>query len=141
MSHLYFDPKSKVFLVSNKPWINETFLALIKYRNNAVKKDERKELNKQIKKNRDKLKTEYYNNKASAINMASENRDVEEEFRIASNYTAVNKSKKLLIAPDKLKSHFQEYFAPRQMKVQPEVEKPSLFPHILPPTEDQQKTK
>lgn len=100
----------------------DTFLSLIKDRNNAVKKDERKELNKQIKKIRDKLKNEYYNNKASAINMASKNRDVEEEFRIASNYT-----------PDKLKSHFQEHFAPRQVKVQPEVENPSLFPHILPP--------
>ena len=119
--------------LDDKPWINDTFLALIKDRNNAVKKDERKELNKQIKKIRDKLKNEYYNNKASAINMASKNRDVEEEFRIASNYTAVNKSKKLLIAPDKLKSHFQEHFAPRQVKVQPEVENPSLFPHILPP--------
>ena len=38
-----------------------------------------------------------------------------------------------MIAPEKLTSHFQEHFSPRPVEIQPEVENPHLFPHILPP--------
>jgi len=46
-----------------------------------------------VKKLRDKLKNEYFKKKADAINLASEARDVEEEFRLAKNHTSLNKSK------------------------------------------------
>ena len=62
------------------------------------------------KKLRDKLKNEYFKKKADAIDLTSEARDVEEEFRLAKNHTSFNKSKKLLIASEKLISHFEQHF-------------------------------
>ena len=38
---------------------------------------------------------------------------MEEEFRLAKNHTSLNKSKKLLIASEKLTSHFEQHFSPR----------------------------
>ena len=76
-----------------------------------------------------KLKNEYYGKKASAC------RDVEEEFRIANDYKASKSTSKVTIAPDKLKNHFEEHFAPRNITIQPEVMNPEQFPHILPPDE------
>ena len=32
-----------------------------------------------------------------------------------------------------LRKHFEAHFAPRENKIQPEVENPGLSPHILPP--------
>ena len=90
-----------------------------------------------MKKLRDKLKNEYFKKKADAINLASEARDVEEEFRLAKNHTSLNKSKKLLIASDKLTSHFEQHFSPRPVTLQPETENPENFPHILPPDNHQ----
>ena len=90
-------------------------------------------LDQEVKKLRDKLKNEYFKKKADAINLASEARDVEEEFRLAKNHTSLNKSKKLLIAPEKLTSHFEQHFSPRPVTLQPEIENPENFPHILPP--------
>ena len=117
----------------NKPWVDDTFLKLIESRNKSTTKSEQDSLNKQVRKYRDKLKNDYYQKKASEINMARESRNVEKEFRLARNYTALNKSKQLLIAPNKLKQHFEEHFSPRAVTMQPEVENPELFPHILPP--------
>ena len=45
------------------------------------------------------MKNVYYSGKAKQMNKASEARDVEEQFRLARNYTALNKSKRLLIDP------------------------------------------
>ena len=45
----------------------------------------------------------------------------------------MNKSKKLLIAPEKLTSHFEQHFSPRPVTPQPEILNPDNFPHILPP--------
>ena len=38
-----------------------------------------------------------------------------------------------MIAPETLRKHFEAHFAPRETKIQPEVENPGLSPHILPP--------
>ena len=116
-----------------KPWVDDKFLQLIECRNNTKNKVERLQLNKDIKKHRDKIKNQYYGKKAAAINTASESRDVEEEFRLARDHSSLNKSKRLLIAPEKLKHHFQNHFAVRDITSQPEIENPDLFPHILPP--------
>ena len=67
--------------------------------------------------------------------MASEAGNVEAEFRKMSDHSALNKSKRLVIAPEKLRKHFEAHFAPREPKIQPEVENPGLFPHILPPAD------
>ena len=58
---------------------------------------------------------------------------MEEEFRLAKNYTALNKSRQMLIEPTKLKYHFEQHFDPRNTVTQPEIENPELFPHLLPP--------
>ena len=104
-----------------KPWVNETFLRLIEDRNRCKKDDDWRILDKEVKKLRDKLKNEYFKKKADAINLAIEARDVEEEFRLAKNHTSLNKSKKLLIAPEKLISHFEQHFSPRPVTPQPEI--------------------
>ena len=49
----------------------------------------------------------------------------------------MNKSKKLLIASDKLTSHFEKHFSPRPATLQPEIENPENFPHIPPPDNHQ----
>ena len=116
-----------------KPWVDDTFLQLIESRNKCKNKNERLKLNKKVKQHRDKIKNEYYSKKAASINLASEARDVEAEFRKAKDYSLLNKSIRMLIAPEKLKEHFESHFAPRKIKEQPEIEHPLLFPHILPP--------
>ena len=96
-------------------------------------KVERAQLSEEVKKHRDKIKNEYYEKKAAAINQASEARNVEAEFRKTKDYSALNKSKRMLITTDKLKEHFAAHFAPRDTTTQPEIENPDLFLHILPP--------
>ena len=76
-----------------KPWVDDTFLKLIGSRNQCKVVDERLLLNKELKKYRDKIKNEYYGKKAASINVASEARNVEAEFRKMSDYSALNKSK------------------------------------------------
>ena len=56
---------------------------------------------------------------------------------MAKNHTSLNKSKKLLIASEKLTSHFEQHFSPRPVTLQPEIENPENFPHILPPVNHQ----
>ena len=134
-SETHIPPKERS--TDNKPWVNETFLRLIEDRNKCKIYDNWRTLDQEVKKLRDKLKNEYFKKKADAINLASEARDVEEEFRLAKNHTSLNKSKKLLIAPEKLTSHFEQHFSPRPVTLQPEIENPENFPHILPPDNHQ----
>ena len=77
-----------------------------------------------------KIKNEYFKKKADAINLASEARDLEEEFRLAKNHTSLKKSKKLLIASEKLTSHFEQHFSPRPVTLQPEIENTENSPLI-----------
>ena len=116
-----------------KPWANDTFVSLVKERNNKKYRKERDDLNKQITKMSTKLKNEYYAKKASLLNEASVCRGVEEEFRRANDYKASKSTSKVTIAADKLKNHFEEHFAPRDVTIQPEVVNSEQFAHILPP--------
>ena len=54
---------------------------------------------------------------------------------MAKNHTSLNKSKKLLIASEKLTSHFEQHFSPRPVTLQPEVENPEVNQDI--PNEDE----
>ena len=63
--------------------MDENFLHLIEDRNRTKKVEEWLALDKEVKKCRDKLKNEYFKKKADAINLASEAKDVDEEFRLA----------------------------------------------------------
>ena len=83
----------------NKPWVNESFLRLIEDRNKCKKDDNWRKLDQEVK--RDKLKNEYFKKKADAINLASEARDVEEEFQLANNHSSLKKSQKLFNCPQR----------------------------------------
>ena len=48
----------------NKPWTDEHFLCLIENRNKAKKVEEKRTLDKEVKKYRDKLKNDYFSKKA-----------------------------------------------------------------------------
>ena len=123
--------KSK--LTDSKPWANPEFLELISQRNKCKKQKNWVDVNIKVKKMRDKLKNNYYSEKAKSINEASEIRNVEEQFRLSKQYCALNNSKRLLIKPELLTEHFTSHFSERKVTMQPEVENPSMFPHILPP--------
>ena len=64
------------------PWTNANFSKLIEQRRNCNDPDMLRELNTSIKKLRTKLTNDYFSNLANNINMASEQRKVEEEFRL-----------------------------------------------------------
>ena len=55
----------------SKPCVDSTFLELIEARNNTKRTEERKKLNKEVNKYRDKIKNKYFEKKAIAINAAS----------------------------------------------------------------------
>ena len=123
----------KTKTTDSKPWANQEFLSLISQRNKCKKQNEWKEMNCKVKKLRDKLKNEYYSLKAKSINEASEARNIEEQFRLAKEYSALSNSNRLLIRPELLTEHFTSHFSERTVTIQPEIDNPSLFPHILPP--------
>ena len=56
---------------------------------------------------------------------------------MAKNHTFLNRSKKLLIASEKLTSHFEQHFFPRPETLQSEIENPENFPHTLTPDKHQ----
>ena len=67
-------------------------------------------MNCEVKNLRDKLNNEYYSLKAKSINEASEARNVEEQFRLAKEYSALSNSNRLLIKPEILTQHFTSTF-------------------------------
>ena len=111
---------------------NETFLALISQRNQCKKRQDWNNLNIQVKQMRDKLKNDYYRMKAKSINEASEARNVEEQFRLAKQYSALSNSNRLLTKPQLLTDHFKVHFSERMVVMQPEVNKPYILStHII----------
>ena len=96
---------------------------------------EKKELMKEIKKYGKKLKNKYYGKKAQELNLASEARDAEEEFRLMKNYTALKNKKQLLISPQKLEEHFKDHFKHKPIEVPDEVTNPQNYQHLLLPPE------
>ena len=80
-----------------------------------------------------KLKNYYFLNMANNINMASEARKVEEEFRLSREYDMTKCSDKQIISNTKLSEFFEDHFKDRKIQLQPEVTSPENYPHILPP--------
>lgn len=83
----------------SKPWMNEEFLVLLEKCCIAHEPTEIKELSKQIKKLRWTLKGTYFKEKADKINVASEQRDTEEEFRLSENHTSLPRTNMQLAHP------------------------------------------
>ena len=84
------------------PSNNDDFLTLIEARNLCKNPMERKQLGVSIKKMRNKLKNEYFFNLAYNINIANEERKIEEEFRLCKDYKMHKNSDTKLITNKKL---------------------------------------
>lgn len=116
-----------------KPWQNEEYLNLIQARKNEKDEQRRRELGKLIKNMRFKLENEYFKAKADEINLASEARSTEEEFRLAKSFTSLNRVDKPLVSKQALEDHFAKHFSQREVEKPPEIINPEAFEHILPP--------
>ena len=92
----------------------------------------KKELRIEIKKSGIRLKNKYYGDKAKELNLASEAKDAEEEFRLMKNYSAVKNKKSLLIPPNKLEEHFKDHFKYRPIEVPDEVSNPQNYSYLAP---------
>ena len=73
------------------------------------------------------------------INNAAEARDVEKEFSIAEKYVALKTGSRHNISNEKLKDHFKNHFAARNIPLPPELEKPENFLYVAEPAEEEMK--
>ena len=115
------------------PWANDEFLSLISARRSCKDPSKRKELGKNIRKMRNKLKNDYFSDLADDINIVGEARKIEEEFRLCKTYTMHKNKNQNLISSDKLTEFFKDHLKEKPVDLQPEVMNPELFPHVLPP--------
>ena len=81
---------------------------------------------------RNKLKNNFYSNLANSINIASEERKIEEEFRLCKNYNMHKNSQTKLITNEKLTEFSEDHLKGKNVELQPEMINPSHYPHILP---------
>ena len=70
---------------------------------------------------RNKLKNEYFSNLADNINIASEERKIEEEFRLCKNYTMHKNSDTKLITNEKLTEFFEDHLKDKNIELQRKV--------------------
>ena len=115
------------------PWTNDEFVKLLEQRRQCKDPSQLRELNISIRDLRIKLKNDYFSDLAKNINMASEARKVEEEFRLCKGYTMNKNTDPKLISTEKLSAFFQDHFSAKHVELQPEVISPENYPHILPP--------
>ena len=62
------------------------------------------------------------------INIASEERKIEEEFRLCKNYNMHKNSDSKLITNDKLTEFFEDHLKDKNVELQPEVINPMDYP-------------
>ncbi len=125
-------PKASISAIVS-PWTNTEFLDLLVLQRQCKDPDTIKQLNKDVRNMRTKLRNENFSDLANNINEASQARRVEEEFRLSKNYTMTKVSNTKLISNDALSAHFQDHLKERPIEIQPEVLNPESFPHVLPP--------
>ena len=94
-----------------------------------------RELGTAIKKLRIKLKNDYFSKLANNINVVSEARNIEEEFRLCKTYTMAKHSDVNLVSSEKLTDYFKDHLKERVIEMQPEVNNPEKCPHVLPPND------
>ena len=75
----------------------------------------------------------FFANLANNINIASEERKIEEEFRLCKSYTMHKHSDTKLVTSEKLTEFFEDHLKEKNVELQPEVINPLDYPHILPP--------
>ena len=118
---------------NNHPWTNVDFINLLEQRRQCKDPKQLRELNVCIRHLRIKLKNNYFSDLAKDINIASEARKVEEEFRLCKTYNMHKNTDANLISTEKLSSFFQNHYSEKKVELQPEVKDPDKYPHILPP--------
>ena len=77
-----------------------------------------------------RLKNQYYSEKANELNLASESKDTEEEFRLMKNYSMLKKNHQTPISATKLEEHFMNHFKERQIGIPDEVMNPQNYQHL-----------
>ena len=88
-------------------------------------------IQKKIKDRRKWLKNEYFKNLADGINTVAEARQVDKEFALAKKYSALKTGIQSTISKGKLKSHFEQHFAARDIPLPEELKSPERFPHLM----------
>ena len=116
-----------------KPWANEEFLKLIDEQRGCKSPQRKKELSKEIRKCGRKLKNTYYGKQAEELNVASEARDTEAEFRLMKDFSVLKRNNEIPISTHKLEEHFKEHFKEKPISIPDEVVHPHDYPHIIPP--------
>ena len=113
-----------------EPWEDAILQKRIKELRSCTQHDEIRTLQKAIKKQRTRLKNEYYHELAENINSAAEAREIEKEFALAKKYSALKSGNRKSISNDKLKVHFEQHFAARELPLPSELANPDELPHL-----------
>ena len=90
------------------PWISDDLLLLHTERRLCKDPSHLRELNASVKKLHDRLKNDYFSDLANNINIASEARAVEEEFRLCKEYRINKPSDQMVISNEKLATFFED---------------------------------
>lgn len=120
------DPKGKI----DKPWVNQDNQQLLQQQREEKDPMKKRTIGDDIKKLRIRLKNVYFKTKADKINLASEHRNTESEFRLMKQHSSLERSNKILVPLNKLEEHFAKHFGPRTYEAQPEIEHPEDYPYI-----------
>ena len=107
-----------------EPWEDAILLKRIKELRSCTQHDEIRTLQKAIKKQRTRLKNEYYHELAENINSAAEAREIEKEFALAKKYSALKSGNRKSISNDRLKVHFEQHFAARELPLPSDLANP-----------------
>lgn len=76
-----------------KPWVNQEYQEILLKRRHKKDPVKRRALGDDVKKLRIQLKNAYFKTEADKINVASENRNVEEEFRLMKQHKSLERFK------------------------------------------------
>ena len=109
----------------DKPWISPTYQELTQRL--LSEKDPIK------RKMQTELKNNYFKTKGDQLNFASEQRDTEQEFRMVKEHTSTPRFNRPLISTQKLEEHFSTHFSDCKYELQPELQQPGSYRHVLPP--------
>ena len=116
-------------------WANDEFLNLLEEQRKCKDPAKNKELRNKIKAASKNLKNSYYGKKADEINLASEARDTEREFRMMHNHSVLKTKRNNAISSSILETHFKEHFSKPPIPVPDEVTNPQCYPFLQNPEE------
>ena len=110
-----------------EPWDDETLLNEMRNLSKCKNNKEIRKQQKNIKKRRNKLMNDYYQELADNINTVAETRDIEKEFALARKFSVLKTSTRSTISNEKLKKHFEAHFSLREIDLPPEIANPEDY--------------